>query len=199
MQNFRMDAGLQLPLRFNICPTQEIPVIRQDNHVRKVSTMRWGLVPSWADDLKISTRMINARSETVAEKPAFRSALRNRRCLIPADGFYEWKTEGKKKTPYWFRRSDDQPFAFAGLWDRWSKHGAPIESCTILTTSANEVVAPLHNRMPVILSPSDYDIWLDPDATDPSRLSYLFEPFPANEMVATPLDMPLAPDDPPPQ
>jgi putative SOS response-associated peptidase YedK len=191
IRHFQLEAHLELFPRMNICPTQDVLVVRNQDGTRTPSNMRWGLVPSWADDMKIGARMINARSETAAEKPAFRTALRNRRCLIPADGFYEWKTEGKKKTRFWFRRHDESPFAFAGLWDCWRKQGMPIESCTLLTTTANELVAPLHERMPVILSPADYETWLNPSTTEPMMLSYLFEPLPADELIMTESTGPL--------
>ena len=151
--------------------------------------MRWGLVPSWAKDLSIGSRMINARAETVAEKPAFRQAFRERRCLIMADGFYEWRTTGRSKQPYHITHRDKAPFGFAGLWDRWQPPGGgqPIESCTIITTAANELVAEYHDRMPVILDLADYDLWLDPTVHEPQRLLPLLKPYPASKMVAYPV------------
>lgn len=173
-----------MPLRYNVAPTQEIPVIRADADRRQLTMMRWGLVPSWADDPKIGSRLINARSEDAASKPSFQSALKQRRCLIPADGFYEWEKIGKARQPHWFRMRDERPFAFAGLWESWPKMNPPLESATILTTRANELVGKYHDRMPVILSPNDYAVWLDP-ANDPERLRYLFEPLPASALSDT--------------
>ena len=188
IRQFGVDVGLQLALRYNIAPTQQVPVVRLAEQGRELVMMRWGLIPSWANDLKIGASLINARAETAAEKPAFRSAMKRRRCLIPADGFYEWRKAGKTKQPIYIRRADDQPFAFAGLWERWSKQGAPIESCTILTTAANERLKPLHDRMPVILAPNDYEVWLDRQTTEPAKLAYLFEPFPVDELTAYPVN-----------
>jgi putative SOS response-associated peptidase YedK len=139
--------------------------------------MRWGLLPSWTKAPKKAPLLNNARAETVAEKPSFRSAFKSRRCLIPADGFYEWKTEGKLKQPYLFRRADEKPLAFAGLWEKWND----IESCTIITTEANAVMEPIHDRMPVILAPNDYSEWLDATATEPGKL---LTPCPPDELTA---------------
>jgi putative SOS response-associated peptidase YedK len=182
MRHFNLSAQQewQLPLRFNIAPTQEIAVIVATDAGRALGTMRWGLIPSWSKDPKSGPPLFNARSETAAEKPTFRSAMRHRRCLIPADGFYEWKKEGKHKLPIYVRRPDEQPFAFAGLWEQWRD----LQSCTILTTAANELMAPLHDRMPVILSPNDYEVWLDRRNDDPEKLEYHFEPVPDDEWIA---------------
>jgi putative SOS response-associated peptidase YedK len=178
--NLSSQTEWQLPLRYNIAPTQDIAVIVETDSVRTLEPMRWGLIPSWSKDPKPGPPLFNARSETAAEKPAFRSAMRHRRCLIPADGFYEWKNEGKQKLPFYIRRPDEQPFAFAGLWEQWHD----LRSCTILTTTANELMKPLHDRMPVILSANDYSVWLDRDAQEPSQLNYLFEPVPSHELIA---------------
>src|SRR5271157_4887842 len=151
--------------RYNIAPTQPVPVIRQHpkEPVRKISTMRWGLIPNWAKDPSIASRTINAKSETAATKPAFRNALKFRRCLIPADGFFEWKKLGASKQPFCFDVNNGELFAFAGLWDRWKDpSGNWIKTCSILTTTPNAVTSPVHDRMPVILDPDDYDVWLDP-------------------------------------
>ncbi|QDV36944.1 SOS response-associated peptidase [Tautonia plasticadhaerens] len=179
----------ELPARYNIAPTQDVPVVRPgpDQGHRTLCLLHWGLIPSWADDPSIGNKMINARAETVAEKPAFRHAFKTKRCLVVADGFYEWRREGKHKRPYFIRMKDDRPFAFAGLWERWDKGGGPIESCTLITGEPNEVVAPVHDRMPVILHDSDYDIWLDPEVTDPKMLRPLLVPYPAEEMEAYPV------------
>ncbi len=151
--------------RYNIAPTQPVPVVRQNpkEPVRELSLVRWGLVPSWSKDSSASARMINARSETAATLPAFRDALRSRRCLIPVDGFYEWQRTGKAKQPYCFEVNDGNLFAFAGLWDRWSDpSGKALETCSILTTSPLAVTSAVHDRMPVILESDRYDLWLDP-------------------------------------
>jgi putative SOS response-associated peptidase YedK len=162
--------------RFNIAPTQPIPVIRQHpkEPVRKLSLMRWGLIPSWAKDSSAAARMINARSETASTKPAFRDALKSRRCLIPADGFYEWMRTGKTKQPYCFEVNEGELFAFAGLWDRWKGGtGKWLETCSILTTNPNAVTAPVHDRMPVILDTDAYDVWLDSGMTSVAAVSEL--------------------------
>jgi putative SOS response-associated peptidase YedK len=179
-QQFLFELG-DLPLnnlapRLNICPTQAVAVVRQaaDSKNRELSLLHWGLIPSWAKDRKIAASLINARSETVAEKPAFRTALARRRCLVLADGFYEWKKDGKQKIPHCFELPERRPFAFAGLWERWrgceGDNSLPVESCTIITTAANDVCSPLHERMPVILDLADYNVWLDPAITEPKRL-----------------------------
>jgi putative SOS response-associated peptidase YedK len=177
--------------RWNIAPTDEVATVRQDRHEPKriFAKMRWGLIPYWAKDVSIGVRAINAVSETAAEKPAFRESLRKRRCLIPADGFYEWKQIGpKKKQAYSIGMKDDGVFAFAGLWDSWKDaNGKSIESCTILTTEANSLVKDIHNRMPVILSPDDYDLWLDPGITEPVRVADLLKPFDASSMRIYPV------------
>ena len=146
--------------RFNIAPTQSVAVVRQSGgkETRQLCLLRWGLIPAWAKDPSIGARLINARAETVAEKPAFRSAFKSRRCLIPADGYYEWKKTGSRKQPYYLRLQDERPFALAGLWDRWNGGGkdAPLETCTIITTEANEITCPIHDRMPAILAEDDY-------------------------------------------
>lgn len=189
LQEFGIEnVSWEVPQRYNVAPTQDIPVVRQQDGKPTLSPLRWGLIPSWAKDPKIGYTTINARSETAAEKPAFRSAMKSRRCLIVADGFYEWKREGKNKQPWLFRRGDEQPFAFAGMWERWEKGDKPLETCTILTRSANTLMAPIHDRMPVILSPNDYSAWLDPETKDATTLAYLFEPFPADELVAYPVN-----------
>jgi putative SOS response-associated peptidase YedK len=172
--------------RANIAPTQEVAAVRLgEDGARHFVTLRWGLIPSWAKDAAIASKMINARGETVAEKPAFRAAFRARRCLIPADGFYEWKTEGGAKQPYRIARADRAPFAFAGLWERWEKapDGVPMETSTIITTDANETLQAIHHRMPVILDAADFAAWLDP-AARASDLQGLLRPFPSQDLVA---------------
>lgn len=176
--------------RYNIAPTQPVLIVRENPHtgVREATYVNWGLVPFWADDPKIGSRMINARAETAHEKPAFRAAFRYRRCLIPADGFYEWQKQPRGgKKPYLIGLADQGLFAFAGLWEHWERDGSVIESCTILTTGPNELVAPLHNRMPVILHPQDYAEWLDHTLQKPDPLRHLLRPFPADRMIAAPV------------
>lgn len=178
--------------RWNIAPTQQVPTVRQHPKEprRTWSLARWGLIPSWAKDASIGFSSVNAQSETAAEKPAFRDAMRWRRCLIPADGFYEWrKLGGKNKQAYNFGLADDGLFAFAGLWERWRDRAAAqtIETCTILTTTPNSLIAGVHNRMPVILRRDDYDLWLDPRVTDPARVVGLFKPFDARLMRSYPV------------
>lgn len=170
--------------RYNIAPTQLAPVVRLNpSGRRELSMLRWGLVPSWARDRSGAARLINARSETVAEKPSYRDAYGVRRCLVPADGFYEWRRAGRARFPFHFQRLDARPFAFAGLWERWSAgpQEAPLETFTVLTTEANELVASVHGRMPVILSDEAMDRWVDPGAT-PGELQHFLRPFPAAEM-----------------
>ncbi len=178
--------------RYNIAPTQAVPVIRvlranPATKGRELVPLRWGLIPSWADDPAIGNRLINARSETVADKPSFRGAFRNRRCLIPADGFYEWKKAGKAKQPVYVQRRNGMPFAFAGLWEQWEREGEVIESCAVITTAANELMAEFHDRMPVILDPKDYDLWLDAAVHDPKLLVPLLRPYPSDQLVAYPV------------
>ncbi len=163
--------------RYNIAPTQPVAVIPNKGE-RTIEMFTWGLIPSWAKDRSIGSRMINARAETLAEKPAFRAAFRKRRCLIVANGFYEWKKEGTGKTPMFIRLASQRPFAFAGLWEYWQPPGVePVLSCTIITTDANALVSPIHDRMPVILPASAYDLWLDPEPREPAELMALLHPF----------------------
>ena len=175
--------------RYNIAPTQQVLAVGANSTGdRHTATLRWGLVPPWAWDEKIGYRLINARSETAADKPAFRHAFRKRRCLIPTSGFYEWqKTGGKTKQPYYICREDGLPFAFAGLWEEWTKGEKPIDSCAMLTTVANELMAPIHDRMPVILDAKDFDRWLDPAAQDPAKLQPLLVPYSGSDMTAYPI------------
>lgn len=179
-----------LPPRYNIAPTQSCPVVVGPAGERVLRMMRWGLLPAWAKDPKEGARMINARAETVAARPAFRAAFRSRRCLVPADGWYEWKALGpKRKQPYRFHRADDGVFAFAGLWERWRPPdgGEAVETFTLLTTDANARVREVHDRMPVTLSAPDQDLWTDPEAS-PAALAALLRPAPDDAFVATPAD-----------
>jgi putative SOS response-associated peptidase YedK len=175
--------------RYNIAPTQPVAVIPNDGKNR-LDFFIWGLIPSWAKDNKIGYRMINARSETLHEKPAFRAAFRRQRCLVLADGFYEWRQEpGKKvKTPIYIQIEPKKTFAFAGLWENWqSPDGSEVLSCTIITTPPNNLVEPIHNRMPAILDPQVYTDWLTPEEIDPSRLGKLLKPYPGDDMIAYPV------------
>ncbi len=169
---FGVNDAPELPARYNVSPTQTVPIVKLNEGKRVCSLVRWGLVPVWAKDTKISFSLINARSETVATKPSFRSAFKNRRCLIPATGFYEWAKVGKAKLPHHFHLKDSELFAFAGLWECWRPpDGDPLESCTIVTTEANKLVTPFHDRMPVILPAKSHDEWLDEKATPEELLS----------------------------
>jgi len=168
--------------RYNIAPTQPVLGLRAQAGQYEWSFFRWGLVPSWSKDLKIGARLINARAETVREKPSFRAAFKRRRCLIPISGFYEWKREGKTRIPFHIHRSDEKPFAVAGLWETWDQGDGPIESCTILTTAANQFMAPIHDRMPVMLEPSLFPIWLD-DAIPPEELEPMILPIEWNSFT----------------
>lgn len=180
---FDLVGPLDYPLRYNIAPSQQVLAVRQNRESgqREPAWLAWGLIPFWAKDPTIANRLINARSESAAEKPAFREAFKQRRCLIPSDGFYEWQKSGKQKQPYLITLAGDEPYAYAGLWERWQSPAGPLETCTILTTEANDKLASLHNRMPVILDRHDFAEWLDP-GRDPASLQHLFEPFPASRM-----------------
>jgi putative SOS response-associated peptidase YedK len=170
--------------RYNIAPTQMVLAVKQDQDAKpKAAFLRWGLIPSWAKDKKIGASLINARADGVATKPSFRAAFKRRRCLILADGFYEWRKGSTPKQPFHIRRSDGQPFAFAGLWEHWSGEEPAIESCTIITTDANDVVRPLHDRMPVILDSREYARWLDPASADPGVLQEMLRPYPPEQMT----------------
>ena len=175
--------------RYNVAPTQQVPVIRESADGRnRLDHMHWGLIPSWAKDRSVGYKMINARSETITEKPSFRQAVRYRRCLVLASGFYEWRREGQAKLPHYLRIRDKSPMVFAGLWETWkSQEGESVESCTILTTAPNRLVEPVHDRMPVILHPDEYRTWLDRNITDPAGLSHLFLPYPADLMEMWPV------------
>lgn len=190
-EHFAIDDEVEWTARYNIAPTQQVATVRQDRKEpgRKFALMRWGLIPFWAKDASIAGRTINAVSETAAEKPAFREPMQHRRCLIPADGFYEWKKlDAKSKQPYCITMADDSLFAFAGLWDRWHPpSGETIESCTVLTTGANALLRDVHDRMPVILRREDYDLWLDPGVTNPKLVSELLRPFDARLMKMYPV------------
>jgi putative SOS response-associated peptidase YedK len=172
---------------YNIAPTQSVAtvVVPSPGAARELVWMHWGLVPSWAKDRSAGSRMINARAETVAQKPAYRAAFRRRRCLVLADGFYEWQRLDGKKRPYFIHRLDDRPFAFAGLWEHWQgAEEESLQSCALVTTEANELMRPIHDRMPVILPPREYDRWLDPTVDAPESLLSLLRPYPSEAMAA---------------
>ena len=187
-------APLNLRPRYNVAPSQDVAVARAAEQGRSLAMLRWGLIPSWAKDPAIGHKLINARSETAAQKPSFRSAFRHRRCLVPADGFYEWQREGKTRQPWLFGLRDGAPMVFAGLWERWAvpegavltgslaerSPGDAVETCTILTTAANEAVAPVHGRMPAILPPEAWDAWLAGEDVP-------LDPYPADAMTAHPV------------
>ena len=181
---FAADEAIHEPA-YNIAPTQQVLTVTNDGE-RRAGYMRWGLIPFWAKDAKIGYRMINARGETVAEKPSFRTALRKRRCLILADGFYEWqKLGGKQKRPMRIVLKSGEPFAFAGLWETWKDpEGEMVKSCTIITTAANDFLQPIHDRMPVILPRESESFWMDKDVEDPLALTSVIAPYPDDEMDA---------------
>lgn len=187
-REFKVAEVPDVAARYNIAPTQDILSIRRAEDDREAVFLKWGLVPSWAKDVSIGAKLINARSETVTEKPSFREAFKKRRCIIPADGFYEWQRTRGKKQPFFFQMKDESPFGFAGLWEMWQGVGGEaIESCTILTTEANEVLRPVHDRMPVILHSDDYELWLDEDVRKRELLKDLLRPYPAEEMMRHPV------------
>jgi putative SOS response-associated peptidase YedK len=167
-----------LAARYNIAPSQPVFAVRHDsNGRREPALLKWGLVPFWAKEPKIGARLINARAETVDEKPAFRAALKYRRCLVMANGFYEWQRVGKTKQPFFIHRNDDAPLAFAGIWETWrGENDEFVDSCAVVTTSANATMRPLHDRMPVILEPKDYPCWLDVESKDLARVKSLLKP-----------------------
>ncbi len=174
---------------YNIAPSQAIAtiLIKPDDTQRQLQMLHWGLIPSWAKDFKMGAKLINARAETLTEKPSFRAAFKKRRCLVIADGFYEWQQQDGKKQPFYFKFQNEQPFAFAGLWEHWEGEGEVIESCTILTTEANQVMQSIHGRMPVILQSKDYDLWLDPSVQKSDLLQPLLLPYSAEAMTPYPV------------
>ncbi|HUB27762.1 MAG TPA: SOS response-associated peptidase [Tepidisphaeraceae bacterium] len=177
-------AGLVDAPQYNVAPTQNVLAVRIDAAgKRTVGEFRWGLIPAWADDPAIGNRMINARAETVAEKPAFRAAFKARRCIVPANGFYEWKATGKRKQPYYIHRRDDRLFGIAGLWESWKQGEQKIESCVILTTAANNLMRPIHERMPVILAESEFETWLNPKAKVDGLMG-LLRPYSTHDLEA---------------
>ncbi|HKF72523.1 MAG TPA: SOS response-associated peptidase [Stellaceae bacterium] len=187
---YNVTNNLNLEPRYNIPPTEDVPVVRSRDGKRTLDMLRWGLVPWWAKDIKVSFSNINAKAETVAEKPAFRDAFKEHRCIIPADGFYEWKKlDAKAKQPYAIVMKDRSVFGFAGLWERWKNRasGETVQSCAIVTTTPNEVSAPIHDRMPAILAPENYARWLGEEPTEPCQLFAMLKPYPAEAMEAYPV------------
>lgn len=189
-REFKVEEVPEVKPRYNIAPTQDILSIRQAEGEREAVFLKWGLIPSWAKYASIGAKLINARAETVTEKPSFREAFKRRRCIIPTDGFYEWQRTGGRKRPYFFRMKDERPFGFAGLWERWEGSGSrAINSCAILTTEANEVLRPVHDRMPVILHPDDYELWLGADVREHDLVKEMLRPYPADEMIGYPVSI----------
>lgn len=183
-KEFRVEEVPGVEAQYNIAPGQNILGARQAPGGREMTCLKWGLIPAWAKDPAIGAKLINARSETVTDKPSFREAFKRRRCIIPADGFYEWQRTASGKLPFFFHMRDDRPFGFAGLWDRWKGEGGEvIESCSILTTEANEILRPVHDRMPVILHPADYTLWLEGGERERALLRELLRPYPGEEMI----------------
>jgi len=181
-------TGFELPRRYNIAPTQQSVIFRltPGEETGELAMLKWGLVPFWADDPAIGSRMINARAETVSSKPSFRDAFKKRRALVPASGFFEWKQENGGKQPYYVTRKDRRPFSMAGLWESWNKGGTVLETFTIITTAANKLLAGLHDRMPVIVPDDAYRLWLD-HAADPERIKAMLVPSPADELTLHPV------------
>jgi putative SOS response-associated peptidase YedK len=189
-KQFEINEPPILQPRYNIAPSQHIAAIRIEpaTTARTLVMLRWGLIPSWAKDPKIWNQCINAKAETVAEKPAFRSAFKKRRCLVIATGFYEWQVQGRTKQPMWIGLRSKRPFAFAGLWEHWKPvDGEPLETCTIITTAPNDLMAPIHNRMPVILAPTSYNQWLDPAFQHIGPLNALLRPYLSEGLTAYPV------------
>lgn len=175
--------------RYNIAPTQRVHIVREDDAgSRECAEARWGLVPHWAKDLSLGNKLFNARCETVAEKSSFRNAIRHRRCIVPASGFFEWAETPKGKVPYYITAREGSPFSIAGIWENWkTPGGGMLESCTLLTTEANSLMATIHERMPVILQPSDFEAWLDRSVTDSQELQRFYQPYPAELMQEWPV------------
>ncbi|KAA6187905.1 SOS response-associated peptidase [Thiohalocapsa marina] len=190
-EQFGLDRVCAVDPRYNVAPTQPVLAVRAEQtgaSRRELIQLRWGLVPAWSKGQDHRYSMINARAESVADKPAYRNAFRQRRCLIPADGFYEWQTGADGKQPFLIRRADGLPFAMAGLWEHWQgPEGRVIDSCTIVVTDANALLAPIHDRMPVILDPTDYGLWLNPGIQDRQRLQALLQPVDPNGWIAYPV------------
>lgn len=180
--NFDTDA------RYNIAPSQMVPAVFECNGERTMQMLKWGLVPGWVKDLKKHKPLINARAESLAEKPSFKQALAKRRCIIPADGFFEWTGSAANRIPMYIRMASGKPFSFAGIWEQWvSSSGEVIRSCAIITVAANELVSSIHDRMPAILCPEDESLWLSTEQRDLSKIVAVLKPFPADQMIASPV------------
>jgi putative SOS response-associated peptidase YedK len=189
-QIFGAKVSQEIKPRYNISPTQKVPVVRTspDDSTIHIDLLKWGLIPSWAKDPSIGSHMINARSETADQKPSFKNSLKHRRCIVPASGFYEWLAVEGKKHPLYIKLKDNSLMMLAGIWDHWkSPDGNVIESFSILTTSSNELISPLHDRMPVVLDLKFKDIWLDPKLTNPEQLKPYFKPYPSGSMEMYPV------------
>ena len=184
---FHLNSGLELKPRYNITPSQDIPVIRDTETGREMAMARWGLIPSWSKESKTKYSTINARIESVAEKPTYRTPFKRRRCLIPADGFYEWKVINGNKIPHHIRMRDRGVFAFAGLWDRWEGEGQTLDSCSIIVMPANEVMKPIHERMPAIIAPAHFGLWLDTRVTDKQEIMQYLTSAPSSQLSAYPV------------
>lgn len=182
-KQFKVEEVPPLFERYNIAPTQTVLAVREASDGREATFLKWGLVPRWAKDPAIGNKLINARAETVTEKPSFWDAFSRRRCLVPIEGFYEWARRGDRKRPFYFHMRDWEPFAVAGLWEVWEGDDGLLETCTLLTTSANELLAGYHDRMPVIIRPEDYDLWLDAGVRSAERLLPLLRPYPREGMT----------------
>lgn len=188
---FKIIKGIKPDTRYNVAPSQDVPAVREENGERVLVSLHWGLIPFWAKDEKIAYKTINARSETAHKTPSYRAAFRSRRCLIPATGFFEWDKQSGSKQPYFIYRTDEKPMALAGLWEHWDdpEGDKTVESCTILTTDASEPVSKLHDRMPVILEPEDFDQWLDPVEKNVERLRGMLQPAASGTLTMHPVSM----------
>jgi putative SOS response-associated peptidase YedK len=184
---FHLNSGLELKPRYNIAPSQDIPIIRDTETEREMVMARWGLIPGWSKESKSKYSTINARIESVAEKPTYRTPFKRRRCLIPADGFYEWKVVNGNKIPHHIRMRDSSVFAFAGLWDHWEDENESLDSCVIITTPSNEAMKLIHERMPAIIAPAHYDIWLDSRVTDKQEIMQCLTFAPSSQLRAYPV------------
>lgn len=187
---FNLPQVPQLPPRYNIAPSQSVGAVRVSpgNNGRELTLLKWGLIPSWAEDSAIGNRMINARADTLSEKPSFRNAFKRRRCLVPASGYYEWRKSTEGKQPVYIRMKEERPFAMAGLWESWQPSGgSEIQSCTVITTESNELLKPVHHRMPVIVADRDFEHWLDPDIQGQETLESILQPYPSDKMTFHPV------------